>query len=356
MREWLQSIWYRPQTPPLILRLLAGLFAVLLKLRYFCYRHQLFASTRLNVPVIVVGNLTVGGTGKTPLVVYLAQALMAQGLQVAVLASGYGGALAKHKKFASPIDGNMSAADVGDEALLLAQQLTCPVWVGRNRGYVGQQLLAQQPHTQLIICDDGLQHYALARDIEIVLFDGARGLGNGYLLPAGPLREKPARLACADYLVVNGQPAPSAESASAWLAKLSALALPMANMQLQSQALYALNAPQRRQSLSALSGKRVHAVAGIGHPERFFEQLRAHGLQIQPHAFADHHAYVAADFAEFAQDHIIMTEKDAVKCRQLPLPNAWVLPVSAVLPAELVEWLLAKIDSITHQTARGHHG
>jgi tetraacyldisaccharide 4'-kinase len=352
MREWLQHIWYRPQTPPLLLRLLAGLFALLIKLRYFCYRHQLFASTRLDVPVIVVGNLTVGGTGKTPLVVYLAQALMAQGIQVAVMASGYGGALAKHKKFATPVDGNMSAADVGDEALLMAQQLNCPVWVGRNRGYVGQQLMAQQPYTQVIICDDGLQHYALARDIEIVLFDGARGLGNGYLLPAGPLREQPTRLACADYMVVNGTPMPSAQ----WLAALTAMSLPVATMQLKPQDLYALHAPQRRQSLQALKGKLVHAVAGIGHPMRFFERLREDGLTIQPHAFADHHAYVEGDFAGFALEPIIMTEKDAVKCRQMQLPNAWVLPVTADLPAELLEWLLIQLQSLTNQPARGRHG
>lgn len=341
MATWLIKQWYAKQTPLLILQLLGYFYLALILLRKALYRLHIFNTKRLNVPVIVVGNISVGGTGKTPLVIYLAQALAARGFHPGVISRGY----ARTSRQTMQVDKSMAVSQVGDEPFMMQAHLNCPIWVGVDRVKTAQQLLNAAPQVDVILSDDGLQHYALARDIEIMVFDAERGIGNGYVLPAGPLREPVSRLAQADIAVING----IAKQDWPWLKQLTQV-----NMQLQFGRLTPVNpssAQQQTKTLNALQGIKLHAVAGIGNPERFFNALRAQGLNIQPHQFDDHHHYRIEDFAGMLDAPIIMTEKDAVKCRDFPLTQAWYLPVTASLDAELIEYLVRRL-----QILRGQHG
>lgn len=284
---------------------------------------------RLPCPVIVVGNLTVGGSGKTPLVIWVAARLRAAGFTPGVILRGHGGTAARggapHR-----VQPDSDAAVVGDEALLLCRRTGVPVAVCRSRWSAGR-LLAQEG-VDVIVADDGLQHLALAREAEIAVIDGERGLGNGYLLPAGPLREPPERLGRVDILVVNGDGRYRAGIAAGPLPRLAgpaAKALAGAfTMRLEGERLLALAGTATR-ALSSLAGQRVHAVAGIGHPQRFFTQLRAAGLEPIEHPFPDHHRFRAGEIVFDDELPVLMTEKDAVKCRALGGPNHWYLPVTA---------------------------
>ena len=305
------------------------MFMGLVVLRRALYRAGLLHRERLPVPVVVVGNITVGGTGKTPLVIHLAQALRALGRHPGIVSRGYRGA-------ASHVAEVMPGSDpgvVGDEPLLLARHSGCPVFVGGDRVAAAKALLAAHPRCDLILSDDGLQHYRLERDVEIALFD-ERGTMNGWCLPAGPLREPVSRLARINAVVLNGiavSPAPTFQR-------------PVFVMRLLDEGFHRLDDPATKSSAADLTGWKLHAVAGIGAPQRFFDRLRAMGLSFAEHAFPDHHDFRAEELA-FAGDAILTTEKDAVKLARLSLLlPVWVLPVTAETSPDLAAFVLEKID------------
>jgi len=286
----------------------------------------------LAVPVVVVGGITVGGAGKTPLTLHLVEALRQRGYVPGIISRGYGGAVSGEME----VRPDSSAGVIGDEPLLLRQRANCPVFVGADRVAAGKALLAAHPEVNLMLCDDGLQHYRLARDFEIAVFD-RRGLGNGWQLPAGPLREPIERLHEVDAVVLNDAP----------LAAVAAAGSPAAvfSMHLEGMEFFGLHDPARKLSAAALRERPLHAVAGIGEPQRFFDHLKALGLTFEAHAFPDHHAYEAAELA-FGEGVILSTEKDAVKLRAVLAPDveAWVLPVTAVLSPGLDQLIVEKLN------------
>lgn len=320
LAQRLPALWYRRRPAAALWPLwpLSWLFRAVAALRRGLFRLGLLRSQRLPVPVIVVGNLTVGGSGKTPLVLWLVDALHARGLQPGIISRGYGGS-ADGVRCVMP---DASVGEVGDEPLLLARRSLAPVFVGRDRVATASALLAAYPACNVIVSDDGLQHYRLARDAEIVVFDG-RAAGNGRALPMGPLREPLSRLRSVTAVVWNSAPAEAR----------FAVPVPAFSMRLESVSFHALGDSSRRCTAEAFHGRRLFALAGIGDPSRFFAQLAAMGLNVEAHAFPDHHAYTVGDLA-FARDGVLlMTEKDAVKCSALCVPDAWVLPVTAHLDA-----------------------
>jgi tetraacyldisaccharide 4'-kinase len=320
LHDWLLETWYGESARGRWLQPFAWLFAGIARTRRALYRCGALRSYRSSRPVIVVGNLTVGGTGKTPFVIWLARQLAEQGLRVGVASRGYRGSGGGARRLA-PDD---TAATAGDEPLLLFRKLGRPVAIGRRRGEAVRLLEAD---CDVIVCDDGLQHYALARDIEIAVVDGARPFGNGRLLPAGPLREPPARLAEVDGVVING----------------AGYELPgAARMALVPSAVVALDG-QARRTLGDFSGRIVTAVAAIGHPERFFALLRAYGLQTQERALPDHAVLTPAIAGAGSGRPVLMTEKDAVKCTGPGWQDAWFLEVEASVDAVSAKPLLDRI-------------
>jgi tetraacyldisaccharide 4'-kinase len=331
----LTRAWLRRGPLALALWPLSLPFRALAALRRLLFRAGLLASERLPVPVIVVGNIFIGGTGKTPLTIWLVEQLRAAGLKPGVISRGHGG-----EGDAGPREvlAGSSAREVGDEPLLIAGRTGCPVVVGRRRAAAGRHLLERHPEVDVLVTDDGLQHYALQRDVELVLFDG-RGVGNGWTLPAGPLREPPSRRR--DFTVVN----------TPELTPLLAAAVGGRPYQMRLAGTWAepLRDPGRRLPLAELAatmaGKRIAAAAGIGNPGRFFAMLKAAGLQARELALPDHHDFLDDPFRDLDADLILITEKDAVKCRQLEHlnndPRLWVVPVTAqidpALAAQIVE-------------------
>lgn len=304
----LDRLWYGRSLLSLLLAPLGLLYGVLMRLRRLAYRVGYLRSTRVAVPVIVIGNVAVGGTGKTPLVIWLAEGLRRAGRRPGIVSRGYGGGA---RDWPRAVTADSDPREVGDEPVLIARRSGCPVMVDPNRVRAAEALLATR-RCDIVIADDGLQHYALARDIEIAVVDAVRRHGNGRCLPAGPLREPLTRLRAVDLVMVNG----GARAAEC-------------NFQLVGDVAVSLGSRQAPRPLADFSGQTVHAVAGIGRPERFFEHLRAHGLLVITHAFPDHHAFGAADI--LFDDHlpVLMTEKDAVKCRGFAAAVHWYVPVSA---------------------------
>jgi tetraacyldisaccharide 4'-kinase len=307
VQSWLNRIWYERAAPPWWLLPLSLAYGAVSGSRRFLYVKRLRKSTVNSHPVIVVGNLSVGGTGKTPLVCWLVARLAERGMKPGVVTRGYGGSSGKVQLIEPSDDPNA----VGDESILLARRTRVPVAVGQDRPAAAQLLTGAG--CDVIVSDDGLQHYALARDCEIVVIDGDRRFGNGWLLPAGPLRETPARLSAADATVVNGGRALLAGAFSMRLEAKSVVSVIDGTVK----------------PLNAFAGESVHAVAGIGNPERFFNMLRAHGIEVQGHPLPDH-ARLRREDIMFA-DHrpVLMTEKDAVKCAGLADGRHWYVPVSA---------------------------
>jgi tetraacyldisaccharide 4'-kinase len=304
----------------------AALFAAIAALRRLAYRCKLLHIERIDVPVIIIGNITAGGTGKTPLVLWLAQFLAASGKRPGIISRGYGAT----RTDARVVPVNGSAADYGDEPCLLARRAGCPVWVGTDRAATARGLRAAHPEVDVIISDDGLQHYRLARDIEIAVIDGARGLGNGWLLPAGPLREPASRLTAVDALVINGGDTTGTFPHSV-------------GMQLQGDTFRNLHDVRQPVTAAHFQGQKVHAIAGIGNPSRFFAHLQRLGLDCITRAFPDHHAYTAQDL-RFAGDHpVVMTEKDAVKCTAFATTRHWALVVDAVPDESLGATIIARL-------------
>lgn len=306
-QTWLNKFWYGDASPPWWMGPLSAVYGAVSRIRRTAYSLHLARSTRLPCPVVVVGNLTVGGTGKTPLVCWLAGQLVELGFRPGVVTRGYGGSY----RAARLVQGSDHSDQVGDEAILLVRRSRVPVAIGRNRPAAAQLLI--NAGCDVIVSDDGLQHYALQRDCEIVVIDGDRRFGNGRLLPAGPLRETPARLQHADAIVVNGGDAASDGALRMRLLATSAVAMK-----------YGTSKPLRE-----FCGQPVHAIAAIGNPQRFFAMLRAIGIDIVEHPLPDH-AKLGIDDISFADDlAVLMTEKDAVKCRDIAGPHHWYIPVSA---------------------------
>ena len=326
LQHWLERRWYGDRAPEWPLRALAWLFARLVARRRAAFNAGKRRRYRADKPVLVVGNLTVGGVGKTPLVIALVRALQQRGLRVGVVSRGYG----RNSRGLLRVDAASSADQVGDEPKLIQQSCDCPVVVAESRSEAVRELL-KTPAVDLVIADDGLQHYALERDVEIAVVDGARGLGNGRLLPAGPLREPIERLAECDLRVCTGDYRGRQAlnfDASIWL---------------QPRRLRALSSqPQAAsdQALGWLQGRTVHAVAGIGHPERFFASLRALGANPIVHPYPDHHQFVAAELDWSDDLPVVMTEKDAVKLTCVLSREAFALEASVELDDKFVERVL----------------
>jgi tetraacyldisaccharide 4'-kinase len=321
----IEEVWRRRGTLAWLLLPLSFAFVALAVSRRALYRTGFLTSIRLPVPVVIVGNITAGGAGKTPLVLWLVEALTRLGRHPGVISRGYRGSVDGVRKVS---DGD-TPREVGDEPLLIKRRAGCPVFVGRDRVAAGQALLAAHPECDLIICDDGLQHYRLARDVEIAVVD-RRGFWNGWPMPAGPLREPVSRLQSVDAVVANGWSGDAAFS-----------------MTLSGDHFHPLGKVSHGGAPSDFEGKRLHAVAGIGEPQRFFDHLSALGLQFEAHPFPDHHAYTADDLA-FDGDAILTTEKDAVKFGELAALPVWVLPVTATITSDLApnlaQFVLEKID------------
>ena len=317
--------WYRLSALSLALWPASLLYRLLLVLRRLAYGSGVLQAVRLPLPVIVVGNIVAGGTGKTPLVLWLAAMLKKNGRKPGILSRGYRGSAAASMEVAAS-----SAADVvGDEPLLLARHSGCPVWIGRERVRAASGLLAAHPECDVLILDDGLQHYRLARDIEIAVED-ARGIGNGFLLPAGPLRE------------------PASRRVDAWVANAAPCGThnPCFRMDLRGDTFRRVAAPQANSPAAAFAGKRLHAVAGIGNPQRFFDHLARLGLATVNHAFPDHHAYGASDLAFADCEALLMTEKDAVKCGAFAREFWYALEVEAELAPAFSDFILAKLNGL----------
>ena len=301
----------------------AGLtFGVVASIRRFLYKIRILGSTHPGIPVIVVGNLSVGGSGKTPLVLWLAELLREHKWKPGIVSRGYGGSTQ------APAEANIASdpAEAGDEPILLARRSGCPVWVAPDRVAACRALREQHPECNVIVSDDGLQHHALRRDVEICVVDG-RSSGNGFLQPAGPLREPPSRLASFDAVVTHECPEVKGYK-----------------MQLQGENLVRFTDARDVRPAKSFAGQRVHAVAGIGDPKRFFLQLARFGLKVVPHPFPDHHPFRAEDLEFGDGDPVVMTEKDAVKCKRFARANHWVFPVSASLDPAFERWLLEKLS------------
>ncbi|MDR2240894.1 MAG: tetraacyldisaccharide 4'-kinase [Zoogloeaceae bacterium] len=338
LRQWIVAGWEKRGVRAVLLLPLALPFALAVKLRQWAYRHGWASAVKLPVPVLVVGNITVGGSGKTPLTLHLARELAQRGWRPGIVSRGYGGTAAGVEAVSATSD----PAHVGDEPLLLARRAGCPVFIGRDRVAAARALLAAHPDRTVLIADDGLQHLRLARDIEIVVMD-ERGIGNGWPLPAGPLRECPRRIAAAHALVLNGNAAVPAQAQTQAQTQTQTQAQ-VFRMRLAGDYFYNLRDPQHMCGPDDLRGQRLHALAGIGAPERFFRQLENMGLQARTHAFPDHHRFQPADLAFPDADALLMTEKDAVKCQPFAPSQAWVLPVDAQLDPDLARWVVEKLD------------
>lgn len=332
LATWLPTQWAVLGMAHIVLMPIAWLFGFCVCIRKLLYRIGFLNSTALPVPVIIVGNINVGGTGKTPLVIYLVEQLRKCGFSPGVISRGFGGEHAD----VHAIQQHDDASEVGDEPKLIANRTQCPVYIGQHRVQAGEALLADHPECDVIVCDDGLQHYRLQRTIEIVVVDGSVGFGNGALLPAGPLRESIARLNEVDAIVVNGE----------WRNQLNLAALrhtPNYQMHLKSGVFYPLSNPSAPFGDQQFSGKTITAIAGIGNPKRFFEQLTYMGLTFEAKPFPDHHRYVASDLNAITTDIIIMTEKDAVKCQALMDSRCWVLPVDVDLDNRLIDGIVKQL-------------
>lgn len=314
------KFWYRRSAIAWLLWPASLVFRAGVALRRALYALRVLKSVHPGIPVVVVGNLTVGGTGKTPLVIWIAEFLKAHGRNPGIVSRGYGSAAAEPRAATVASE----AAEVGDEPVLIARRTGCPVWVCADRVRAAAALREQHPEVDVLLLDDGLQHYRLRRDVEIAVLD-ARGYGNGFLLPAGPLREPKGRRV--DAVVANGFSRPGAFS-----------------MALEGDTVHRMTDARERRRLGQFAGQRVHAAAGIGDPNRFFLHLAAAGIRVLPHPFPDHYAFAPADLEFGDEAPVMLTEKDAVKLRGRARPNWWVLPVSAKLDPAFGAWLLGKLD------------
>jgi len=320
--RWLQDAWYKEMYISSALMPISMLYVDAMRFRSFLYRTGFKKKTKLAVPVIIVGNITVGGTGKTPLILWMARFLKQQGYKPGIISRGYGGSAEQWPQW---VDSQSSPELVGDEPVLMANRSGCPIVVGPERAKAGQMLL-DKTSCDIILSDDGLQHYALERDIEIAVIDGQRRFGNGYALPCGPLREPIERLQSVDLVVVNGEVEEENEFA----------------MSMQGEVAVNLLTKEEK-LLSDFNWLPSHALAGIGNPKRFFDLLEQKKISIEKHAFPDHHKFTAADIVFNDDKPVLMTEKDAVKCFDFASEQHWFVPVKAKLEQQFIDKLLTLI-------------
>jgi tetraacyldisaccharide 4'-kinase len=346
MRAWLESEWQKLGGGALVFLPFALLFGLLVALRRFLYRVRILPAWRAPVPVVVVGNVTVGGTGKTPLAIEVLEILQKRGWTPGVVARGYGrvppreadplGVVRVYPDIATP-------EHFGDEPVMIARRSRVPVYISPDRPAAARALLAAHPEVDVLVSDDGLQHYALARDVELAVVDGERLFGNGLPLPSGPLREPVGRLATVDAVVVNGGDAQGVPGG-----KIFAMALGRERF----AALASNEELSPGQFEMMARGRRVVAIAGIGHPPRFFEHLERLGVRARTQAYDDHHAFQPAELKLPGAEVIVMTEKDAVKCAAFADARMWFMRVDAILPPEFEDFLLTRIA----QSRRSPHG
>ncbi|HLX23274.1 MAG TPA: tetraacyldisaccharide 4'-kinase [Usitatibacter sp.] len=337
MGRWLEREWQRLGGGALILLPFSLVFMAVVALRRLAYRARLLPAWRAPVPVVVVGNVTAGGTGKTPLTLAVIEALARRGFTPGVVSRGYGrvprglndplGVVRVYPDVATP-------EHFGDEPVLIALRSRVPVYVSHDRPAAARALLQAHPEVDVLVSDDGLQHYALARDVEIAVVDGERRFGNGLMLPAGPLREPVSRLASVDAVVVNGGWSDSIPGSRQFA------------MTLGGERFVALAGGQQlapHEFALAARGRNVAAVAGIGYPERFFDHLARLGVSAKPLAFPDHHPFQAKDLKIPGAEIVVMTEKDAVKCAAFADARMWFLRIDAILPPDFEEFLATRI-------------
>ena len=329
LSEWVQSVWYGKKPVAYLFLPFSALFCVVAITRRFLYRIGLKKSVQLPVPVIVVGNITVGGTGKTPFTVWLANYLKKKGYRPGIISRGYGG---KASQWPQQVRPDSDPRTVGDEALIISRATHCPMAVGPDRVSTAQALL-EHTDCNIILSDDGLQHYALQRTVEIAVLDGVRRLGNGFCLPAGPLRELASRLDKIDMVVTNGLPSGGE-----------------VGMHLEGDIAVNLQdgVTTRKLQSFGFGGVPIIALAGIGNPERFFDHLRESGLEFKSRAFPDHHKFSRADFDSSEKAVVLMTEKDAVKCKLFATGKEWYVPVKAVLDSQAGEQITHLLEEKSH--------
>jgi tetraacyldisaccharide 4'-kinase len=325
----LDYYWYARSPWLLLLTPLSLVFRIVVWLRRNAYRAGLLRSQRVALPVIIIGNITVGGTGKTPLVIWLAEYLQEKGYHPGIISRGYGG---KASGWPQQVRPDSDPAIVGDEAVLLAGATGCPMAVGPNR-VANATALIKHSECDVILSDDGLQHYALQRDIEIIVIDGIRRFGTGFSIPAGPMREPAKRLKEADLVVINGLGSGHEHI-----------------MRMRPGDAHSLTDSSIKRPLADFRGQAVHAVAGIGNPERFFQSLEQLGMQLEKHVFPDHYKFTAPDIRFGDYKPVIMTEKDAVKCRYFASENDWYIPVTVQMSADFCQLL----DELLQARTSGH--
>ena len=320
LERLLQYLWYRSAGWYYLLVPFSWFYCAIASIRRALYANGILPGSKVDCRVIVVGNLVAGGGGKTPTVIAVARLLTGAGLRAGVLCSGYQGRATQWPQSVTPAS---PPELVGDEAVMVAERTGIPVVAGPDRVAAANILLSRH-HCDVLICDDGLQHYALQRDIEINVADATRGYGNQYCLPAGPLREPLSRLDAVDAVVsVDGE-------------------IPGSSTVVYRNPGDARNLldPTMTRKLAEFEGQPVHAVAGIANPESFFHSLRSTGMEISAHAFADHHAFTSSDLNFNSETPVLMTEKDAVKCRLFAQPNWWYIPLELSFNSEFEAWLL----------------
>ena len=320
----LNNIWYKGQRIPFTYKLLSNIFAMVSRSRRKLFDIGVLKQHKIKCPVVIVGNISVGGVGKTPFVIWLVKKLQANGYKVGVVSRGYGGKREHEPLLVIP---QTSAKASGDEALLIAKHTNAPVFVGKNRVKAAQKLLLDY-RVNVIISDDGLQHYSLQRDIEIVLIDAKYGLGNGQLLPAGPLRELKSRLNTVDMVVYKG------------------LKPNQHYFEYQPLLIYALNNIKNQKSIESFRNQHINAIAGIAQPDSFFNMLSEHGLAVVKNPLKDHEKLTLAHFQFDNDAPIFITEKDAVKCEDIKLKNVWVVVLKLVLKTETQGKIVKKIKEV----------
>ncbi len=326
------EFWLKLTPRSMALLPLSWVYRLVVWTRRSMYRLGLFKRQSLPVPVIVVGNIFVGGTGKTPLVLWVTRHIRSRQMRPGIITRGYGG---KATQWPQLVDADSDPAQVGDEPVLLAQRSGVPVVASPDRVQAAQALI-QHYGCNVIVSDDGLQHYRMKRDLEIVVIDAARGLGNGHCLPAGPLREPRRRLRSVDLLVANGGPS--------WLTPYY--------FTLRLEKAWPLKEPSKTRPLKDFSGSKVHAVTGIGNPDRFFAALARFGVEVIPHPFADHYPFEEKDVQFDDTLPVLMTEKDAVKCMSFADERHWAIPAETVLTAETERALIARVRSALDRHGR----
>ena len=320
----LNNIWYKGQRIPITYKLLSKVFTVVSMLRRKLFDLGILKKHKVKCPIIIIGNISVGGVGKTPFVIWLVKKLQANGYKVGVVSRGYGGKREHEPLLVIP---QTSAKASGDEALLIAKHTNAPVFVGKNRVKAAQKLLLDY-RTDVIVCDDGLQHYALQRDIEIALIDAKFGLGNEQLLPAGPLREAKSRLKDVDMVIYKG------------------LKPDQHYFEYEPLLIYALGNIKNQKSIESFRNQHINAIAGIAQPDSFFNMLSEHGLAVVKNPLQDHEKLTQAHFKFDNDDPIFITEKDAVKCEDMKLENVWVVVLKLVLKNETQKQIVKKVKAV----------